>query len=260
MCSFVTASESDGILIAVPGANDGTVAITALPSEERFATIPAPSGIKTGMLMAIRLHLDVPPRRLYVVAGYEAGSIAVFANTTTGQWETLYTHITHTQPVLSLDLAPRLGCFFTSSADAIIARHLLNPAAATGAWKEQTILKTKHAGQQGLVVRSDERIFATAGWDGRVRVYNAGKSSGEIKELAVLKWHKDGVYAIDFASVDVGEGASDAKAAEGWNGGTTMVRTNKGLTIAQRREEQARGTHWLAAGSKDGKVSLWDIY
>lgn len=32
------------------------------------------------------------------------------------------------------------------------------------------------------------------------------------------------------------------------------------LSVQQQRDEKARMTHWLAAGSKDGKVSLWDVY
>jgi hypothetical protein len=32
------------------------------------------------------------------------------------------------------------------------------------------------------------------------------------------------------------------------------------VTLAHRRDQKTTTTHWLAAGSKDGKVSLWDIY
>ncbi|KIW36180.1 ASTRA-associated protein 1 [Exophiala oligosperma] len=52
-------------------------------------------------------------------------------------------------------------------------------------------IKTKHAGQQGLSSRSDGKIFATAGWDARVRVY----STRTMRELAVLQWHQQGCYA-----------------------------------------------------------------
>jgi hypothetical protein len=46
-------------------------------------------------------------------------------------------------------------------------------------------------------VRSDGRILATGGWDTRIRIYSAKT----LKEVAVLKWHKEGVYAVDFAKV-----------------------------------------------------------
>jgi hypothetical protein len=30
--------------------------------------------------------------------------------------------------------------------------------------------------------------------------------------------------------------------------------------IKEQRSRKAQLTHWIAAGSKDGKISLWDIY
>merc|ERR1712000_759487 len=62
--------------------------------------------------------------------------------------------------------------------------------ASLGPTKEKEALKvnaTKHAGQQGLTVRSD----------GRMRVY----STKTLKELAVLKWHKEGCYSVALADV-----------------------------------------------------------
>jgi len=32
------------------------------------------------------------------------------------------------------------------------------------------------------------------------------------------------------------------------------------MTVKEERDRKAKTTHWLAAGSKDGKISLWDIY
>lgn len=82
---------------------------------------------------------------------------------------------------------------------------------------------TKHAGQQSLRVRSDGRLLVTGGWDARVRIY----SSKTLKEVAVLKWHKEGVYAVAFGELL----SADAPAR-----------------------------HWVAAGAKDGKVSLWEVF
>jgi WD40 repeat protein len=53
------------------------------------------------------------------------------------------------------------------------------------------ISHTGHSGQQSLRVRSDGRLLVTGGWDWRIRIY----SSKTLKEVAVLKWHKQGVYA-----------------------------------------------------------------
>ena len=245
------------ILIAVPGVQDGLINITALPSATRYATIPPPKDTSTGMLMAVSLFhqpnndsTTTTTSPLLVAAGYESGHVALWhlkhdPKTKQETWQTLYLAKPHSQPVLSLDIAPSLNCFFSSSADAIVARHPLDGVA------EPKTSQTKHAGQQSLVVRGDGKIFATAGWDGRVRVY-AAKG---MKELAVLKWHKEGCYAAAFAEV-LKEGRDSSVDETGeYAGGRGQA-----LTVSQQRLARSKATHWLAAGSKDGRVSLWDIY
>lgn len=125
------------------------------------------------------------------------------------------------------------------------------------------MLKTGHAGQQSLVVRSDGRVFATAGWDGRVRVY----SVKSMRELAVLKWHREGVYAVAFAEILGQSAAEDSEEIGGESGegheGVEVVKEGGGgevVSVGERRAQETQQRHWLAAGSKDGKVSLWEIY
>lgn len=98
-----------------------------------------------------------------------------------------------------------------------------------------------------------------------------------MKELAVLSWHKTGCYATAFAQTDligpapvprieqtksdlVSEPIPSAEDERGVELALTKQRSSGVTSIQQRREEKAQTTHWLAAGSKDGKVSLWDIY
>jgi WD40 repeat protein len=122
------------------------------------------------------------------------------------------------------------------------------------------IVQTKHSGQQSLRIRSDGKIFATAGWDSRVRVY----SVQSLKELAVLKWHKEGCYAVAFAEIvitdsgGVGNGGLENTSKELER--ATAILATTALTVREKRDLRATTTHWLAAGSKDRKLSLWDIY
>jgi hypothetical protein len=121
------------------------------------------------------------------------------------------------------------------------------------------IAQTKHSGQQSLRVRSDGKIFATAGWDSRVRVY----STKTLKELAVLKWHKEGCYAVAFATVHASdqESKEDSATENGQDLSTTaMVKPTTTMSVRDKRSHDVAAIHWLAAGSKDGKISLWDIY
>ncbi|KAM7203843.1 WD40-repeat-containing domain protein [Naviculisporaceae sp. PSN 640] len=135
------------------------------------------------------------------------------------------------------------------------------------------VLNTKHAGQQGLRIRSDGRVFATAGWDNKIRVY----STKTLKEVAVLKWHQAGCYAVAFAEIDPHKdentkekatGPAETGPAEQDDQGQakqvsrslTVIPKLVELTVREKRINEARSAHWLAAGSKDSRVSLWDVF
>lgn len=207
--------------------------------------------------------------QIQVAAGFESGHTMVFVqNDPSATFQRLYRAQTHSQPILSLSIAPSHDYYITSSADAVIAKHPL--PSSRNIWKTDykplKVIQTKHSGQQGLQVRSDGRILATAGWDARIRVYGA-KS---MKEAAVLKWHKAGCYATAFAALDEPTltGLQTPEEVEDDHRGSVMdqnpdrsiERSSSTMTVQERRDTKAQTTHWLAAGSKDGKVSLWDIY
>ncbi|KAJ6789659.1 hypothetical protein PWT90_08673 [Aphanocladium album] len=143
----------------------------------------------------------------------------------------------------------------------------------TKAWQDPIkVLNTKHSGQQSLNIRSDGRVFATAGWDSKIRVY-ATKS---LNELAVLKWHQVGVYAAAFAGIRTE--LQETSASENMENSMQSLQAahrnisealiskpggalgTHGMTVKERRLHHAKHTHWLVAGAKDGKLSLWDIY
>ncbi|KAL4108951.1 hypothetical protein PRIC1_000659 [Phytophthora ramorum] len=80
----------------------------------------------------------------------------------------------------------------------------------------QSFFSCAHGGFSCVRIRGDQRIVATAGWDHRVRVFHMRK----LKPLAVLKYHSESVFALDF---------SDDSAL-------------------------------LSSCSKDHKIALWSIY
>ncbi|KAI9821806.1 MAG: ASTRA complex subunit [Pycnora praestabilis] len=249
------------ILIAVPNAiNSDSIDILQFTQGNRISTVPADKSTKTGMLMALRLLYRAG--QLTVVAGYEGGHVSVYQRGVGDVWRKTYSCQPHSQPVLSLDVAYSNEWFITSSADATIVKHPLLPESSIGIEAQPLqVMQTKHSGQQGVQVRSDSKVFATAGWDARVRVY----SSKTMKELAVLKWHQDGCYAIAFAavatsSVQMDERKNEDASEEGIQNQVSTSEQSLLGGVERRRSEKAQSTHWLAAGSKDGKVSLWDIY
>ncbi|KAL3473054.1 WD repeat protein [Aspergillus californicus] len=283
--------SSSSALIAVPNALDsGAIDLFHLPRERRICTIPTDPSTKTGMVMAATLIRPSSSEDLLVTAAYEDGHVMVFGcrgvftnnhplinpdGTAEPQkkwkWEKLYGCRPHTQPVLSIDVPPSGDYFISSSADAILVKHPISffGSSRTAIEKPLKSLNTRHAGQQGLRIRADGKIFATAGWDSRVRVY----SCKTMRELAVLKWHKEGCYAVAFGSVSLST-VDDKKDTEHPAPFEEDVIKDEGTIIhqPQRKEEYSlaevhrkrnlkiQNTHWLAAGSKDGKISLWDIY
>ncbi|CAG8334390.1 unnamed protein product [Penicillium salamii] len=272
--------KPEATLFAVPNALDsGGIDIFHLPCERRISTIASDASTKTGMLMAVNLFV-APAGDIFVASAYEDGHVMVFHHrraldfTAFGReniaknplkWDRLYACRPHTQPVLSLDFSPSLEYFISSSADALLVKHPI-PSPGQAGYKEESPLKvvnTKHSGQQGLRIRSDSKIFATAGWDSRTRVY----SSKTMKELAVLKWHKDGCYTVTFGNILNTSSTSPSTNADSANqisqdGNENLVpeRDYSLATVQEQRNLKTQQTHWLAAGSKDGKISLWDIY
>ena len=209
------------------------------------------------MIMALSLFFHPLTSQLTVLAGYESGHTSVSSLTTS--WQTLYISNPHSQPILSLDVDPGKEFYFTSSADAVVAKHPVpvsnSDVIGTVEGMPLKVVKTKHSGQQGLRVRNDGRVFATAGWDGRVRVYGVKG----MKELAVLKWHKEGCYTVAFADVELAKDGPEEDGNDEEKGKELVSRMGT-MTVSEERDQKAKTTHWLAVGSKDGKVSLWDIY
>lgn len=294
---FVASLPIPGSLVRI---DDAQIDLFHLPTTYRLATLPAPSSPAAGMAMSLAMYTS--QTHTLVIAGYESGHAIVWAHTTptlstdpsrpslySDTWMRIYQSNPHKQPILSLCLAPSATYFLTTSADAIVAKHpfdTLLESGVKGAMVDKPLktLQTKHSGQQGLSVRNDGKVFATAGWDARVRVYS-GKS---VREVAVLKWHKDGCYATAFASVEneskeeklkadapnedqefrkasieFGRGEGETQTEDQ---GTSDLAAKYQLqmpplnTVAAKRSRKAQQTHWLAAGAKDGKVSLWDIF
>lgn len=275
------------VLFAVPNALDsGGIDIFHLPSGRRVSTIASEPSIKTGMVMAVNLFL-FRSGDVNVVSAYEDGHVMAFVhrgpisstsfdigNLTSNpwKWERVYTGRPHSQPVLSLDTSPMHEYFITSAADSLIIKHPITSPSTAGyvsatARTEGSPLKivnTKHSGQQGLRIRDDGKVFATAGWDSRVRVYS-GKT---MKELAVLKWHKEGCYAVTFGEVNIsGEPgtldqalSTQEQSDEAEQTPVPRTQSFSPAAVQNQRNLKVQQTHWLAAGSKDGKISLWDIY
>ena len=109
----------------------------------------------------------------------------------------------HTEPVLCLDVGSdptdATQWFGVSgSADTTIGVFRIN--AADGSCVSHEKIEIPENGIADVKIRRDSKIFATAGWDGCVRVFSVKK----LRPLAVLRYHEMSVHTIEFGAVEDG--------------------------------------------------------
>lgn len=104
----------------------------------------------------------------------------------------------------------------------------------------QGLRSADKAGMNQVAVRQDARLAATAGWDGTVRIFDLRK---QLRLLAALTYHRDGVHTVAFATAPP---ASDQEGAD------RRAKPFGGTTAADP---------WLlASGGADGRIALWRLY
>lgn len=290
-----TTNES-ALLIATAGTPDTTVVINHLPSNRtisQVAGVVAKQG-KTGMVMCVRLQAthtaeDVAGHSLTLAVGYENGQLCVFGSIAFASklptdafgvspldipdWQAIYTCTPHSQPVLSVALMPSSNILFSCGADSVLAKHTMPttlPISGSILPSEPTkSQRTGHAGQQSLFIRSDGRIVASAGWDGRARVY----STKTLRELAVCGGPKRN-SAIAYSTVPSSSGTATEKASQACYAVafadvlTAQPNLNNELSVARSgsdarqhaRTKRVTETHWLASAGADGRIALWEVY
>ncbi|KAG5519253.1 hypothetical protein PMAC_002341 [Pneumocystis sp. 'macacae'] len=240
-CSFAVCDKENDIkneiFMAISSSNKNElIDIYDLPNCQLIYSGIGSTKETTGIVMSLCIYYRKEPscKTLEVSAGFESGHVGVFIFSSIHQvWETKYLFKVHTQPVLSIHCDPLHEFLISSGSDSFIVKYYLNSNLDNNILK----FKTHHIGQQSLRIRSDAKIFATAGWDGKVRVY----SCKSLSQLAVCKWHETGCYAVAFSEI-----IPEHYKILG------LFDKNKQLKLLEK--------HWLAAGGKDGKVSLWEIY
>ncbi|KAK4515886.1 Carboxylic acid transporter [Mucor velutinosus] len=162
---------------------------------------------RLGSCMAVELFRTSDG--LFVLAAYESGATALWEikqSKSTLMWQMKE----HQEPVLDLSIDPFRTFVISSSADNQICKYSL----ATGDVINKITIKK--SGAVALRIRPDNKIFALGGYDGRIRLF----SVKSMKPLAVLSYHKDTVYSVDFSQKD----------------------------------------NWMVCASQDHRISLWSIF
>ncbi|KAI9495068.1 WD40-repeat-containing domain protein [Zychaea mexicana] len=179
------------------------------------------------LCMAVQLFWPGEGSTLFVLVGYEDGSVALWNVSDLNEKPNLvWKAKEHTAPVLDVAVDRTAYAFAVStSADNQIVKYALSsPLSSSQRSDDNPVIKKSSIKKSGLAavdIRRDGKIFATAGHDGRIRVF----SCKSLQPLAILSYHRDSVYTVAFAS-----------------------------TL------QDSSDHWLIGGSKEARISLWSIY
>lgn len=129
---------------------------------------------------------------LHAVAGYEDGSVALWDVRRPNQ--PLASAKLHSEAIMCVAVAPDCTSGFSGSADKHVSAFKLS--IPRGQLRPSVQAALLEPGVADVAVRGDGRIVASAGWDGRVRVWHARKWL----PLAVLRWHSQQVACVQFSA------------------------------------------------------------
>ncbi|SPO38538.1 uncharacterized protein PSFLO_04016 [Pseudozyma flocculosa] len=229
-------------LIAVPHTLDAAwFDVFHLPTGNRIhqavskPDIAAKPGHRQPIIMSLRL---LRPRRtphgsLACLVGYEDGYVKLWSHDQPTGWTLAWQRRLHSESVMDISLTDD-GEHGVSDADT-----------------QPLISETGKPGRAAVSVRNDDKVIAAAGWDGRIRLH----SSATLQELGSLDYHRDTVETLAFfehrgqqPGVDSDDDVEDDL---GHHSGEDTQR--RPLEISQTQSA-------LAAGGRDGKISLWHVF
>eukprot|EP01130_Rhizamoeba_saxonica_P017208 TRINITY_DN8241_c0_g1_i2.p1 TRINITY_DN8241_c0_g1~~TRINITY_DN8241_c0_g1_i2.p1 ORF type:complete len:316 (+),score=54.65 TRINITY_DN8241_c0_g1_i2:3-950(+) len=188
--------SSTSLISACPSSDANIVNVWNLDDQEIIATMdPNTDDLNLGMCMAVKLIEN--EGQPYCISCYENGGLYLWD--CRQQKILIDSGLISNEPLLAMDLisVPR-SCFEILSAGA--GEYIYNMMLNIGEGSIQLLKKVKiaNSGVNDLKIRNDCKIFATAGWDKRARVYSM-KSK---KQKALLKYHTENISCLEFSNAD----------------------------------------------------------
>jgi len=186
------ATSAPPALLAIPGNTEQQAEVCCCACGAVVATItPDAAGLKLGICLAVALFLDAAGTRVLLATGHEDGTVAI--------WDVgaptapLASGKLHSQPLMALDVDPGgRGGVSGAAEDTLV---LFSVDYGAGRIVQRRAIEVRKEGIGDVAVRPDGKIVASAGWDGRVRLYKGRSGSA----LAVLKYHTSAGTAVAFS-------------------------------------------------------------
>lgn len=210
-----TQTES-GIIVGVPGEEKSSFNIWDLSNCKIIARLLPPNQLTLGMPMTAKL---VKNNNLYACVGYEDGSLIfwdVLNHKALAVAERIYS-----EPIMCFDMLGKDFSGICGSATNLVTKwSFQNKVDKQFSFQTIKSVELQKAGVASIKIRPDSKIFATGGWDYKLRIF----SWKTCKPLAVLEYHKGTIQALAFSR-------------------------------SSTNQKQL-----LACGANDSKISIWDIY
>lgn len=211
-CCLRVGHESNWI--ALPSSKQSQVDVLDLESKKILFSLKPEDEKSTGLCMCLSFFMSPKTDKPLLTAGYENGQLILWDVT---EKKILSTRTVHMETVLCMDVDKENAKLITGSADNKLCVSSIASWSTLAMDKE---IELKNPGLASVKIRSDCKILATGGWDGRLRIYNWKK----LTPLAYLNYHTDTVNAVDFS------------------------------------DDLPEYGQLLAAGGKDTRISLWSLY
>lgn len=180
--------NDDKSILYVPSNQSSVIDCIEMMSNQKINSLKPMNleNSKKGMLMNMRSF-----ENRILLAGYESGELSLFDLRNLKELNSI--NLFNGQPLMCFDFSKQVNFGISGSTDLNIKQFsLMNDSNI----KLDNSFDLVNPGLNAIKIRKlDSKIFATGGWDSRVRVYGLKKQ----KLLVVLDFHKEAISSIDFS-------------------------------------------------------------
>uniref|UniRef100_A0A1Q3FDR4 Putative g-protein beta subunit-like protein gnb1l n=1 Tax=Culex tarsalis TaxID=7177 RepID=A0A1Q3FDR4_CULTA len=225
-CRFVynpTAEGGPAVIVPREGANISILCGRTLAERQQLSVEEGGTGLPPlGTVMCfLPVQLAANGGASYLLAGYESGTLVLWDLNCSKVVSHLKLATADDECLMTLDYDPVTNRGVAGGSSDRITVFSLDRQ--TGEIRRKSDIGIKNAGVHRLRIRKDLKVFSSAGWDGRIRIF----SWKSLRPLAVLTEHRGGEL-LD-------------------------------LAYSEDKVSMWKAVIMAAAGS-DGQISLWDLY